>query len=135
MVRRVTASAPAGAASQLGGQPGPSQAPKRRAATLDDLNLLARHLAELVEVPEDVCQDILAGAMVLEAKAGDVFLRQGETDTEAFFVLKGRVVVKREEEDVVLRAAEARRTVWRYSPLLPELRARAPPLPGNFSRF
>ena len=35
--------------------------------------------------------------MVLEAKAGDVLLRQGETEKETFFVLKGRVVVKREE--------------------------------------
>ena len=39
----------------------------------------------------------LAGAVVLEVAAGDVLLRQGETDDEAFFVLKGRVVVKREE--------------------------------------
>ena len=30
-------------------------------------------------------------------RAGDVLLRQGETDRTAFFVLKGRVVVKREE--------------------------------------
>jgi hypothetical protein len=35
--------------------------------------------------------------MVLEAKAGDVLLRQGETENESFFVLKGRVVVRREE--------------------------------------
>ena len=34
---------------------------------------------------------------VLEVAAGDVLLRQGETDKDAFFVLKGRVVVKREE--------------------------------------
>ena len=34
---------------------------------------------------------------MLEARAGDILLRQGETDDKAFFILKGRVVVKREE--------------------------------------
>jgi hypothetical protein len=34
---------------------------------------------------------------VLEVAPGDVLLRQGETDNHAFFVLKGRVVVEREE--------------------------------------
>ena len=51
----------------------------------------------MASVSEETRQSILAGAMVLEAKAGDVLLRQGETDKAAFFVLKGRVVVKREE--------------------------------------
>ena len=71
--------------------------PKSRPAALDDLDLLARHLTELAAAPKEIRQAILAGAMVLEAKAGDVFLRQGETEKVAFFVLKGRVVVKREE--------------------------------------
>jgi hypothetical protein len=35
--------------------------------------------------------------MVLDVSADHVFLRQGETDKHAFFVLKGRVVVEREE--------------------------------------
>ncbi len=97
VVRRVTASAPADDASRLRGEGGASQRPKSRAATLNDLDLLGRELPELASVPQEVRQDILADAMVLEAKAGDVFLRQGEADTVAFFVLKGRVVVKREE--------------------------------------
>jgi len=42
-------------------------------------------------------KSILAGAMVLEAKAGDVLLRQAETENVSFFVLKGRVVGRREE--------------------------------------
>jgi Ni/Fe-hydrogenase subunit HybB-like protein len=97
VVRRVTSSAPAGDGSRLRGGGGESQKPKSRAATLSDLDLLARDLPELASVPHEVRQNTLAGAMVLEAKAGDVFLRQGEADTVAFFVLKGRVVVKREE--------------------------------------
>ena len=97
VVRRVTASAPAGDTLRLLGERGDSQRPKSRAATLSDLDLLGRDLAELASVPQEVRRNILAGAMVLEAKAGDVFLRQGEADKAAFFVLKGRVVVKREE--------------------------------------
>ena len=97
VVRRVTASAPAGDASRLRGEGGESQRPKSRAATLSDLDLLGRELAELASVPQEVRKHILVGASVLEAKAGDVFLRQGETDKTPFFVLKGRVVVRREE--------------------------------------
>jgi len=59
--------------------------------------LLARHLPELAAVSPQVRQDTLAGAMVLELAAGHVLLRQGEKDRAAFFVLEGRVVVKREE--------------------------------------
>jgi len=97
VVRRVTASAPAGDTSRLRGEGGESQTPKSRAAALGDLDLLAGHLAELATIPQEVRKNILTGAMVLEARAGDVFLRQGQTDKESFFVLKGRVVVKREE--------------------------------------
>ena len=97
VVRRVTATAPAGDAAPLGREAGAGQRPKSRAAALGDLDLLARHLAELSSVSEEVRQSVLAGAVVLEAKAGDIFLRQGETEKLIFFVLKGRVVVKREE--------------------------------------
>ena len=97
VVRRVTATAPASGASRLGGEQGASQTPKSRAAVPGDLDVLAGRLAEFATVPQEVRKNILAGAMVLEAKAGDVFLRQGETDKTTFFVLKGRVVVKREE--------------------------------------
>ena len=97
VVRRVTATAPASGASRLGGEQGASQTPKSRVAVPGDLDVLAGRLAEFATVPQEVRKNILAGAMVLEAKAGDVFLRQGETDKTTFFVLKGRVVVKREE--------------------------------------
>jgi len=95
VVRRVTASAPDTDFWRSNGQTG--AAPKSRPATLGDLDLLARHLAELASVPPELRQSVLAGALVLEAEAGDVFLRQGDADKVGFFVLKGRVVVKREE--------------------------------------
>ena len=52
VVRRVTASAPAGDASRSARGDGEQRPrPKSRAAALDDLDLLARHLAELASVP------------------------------------------------------------------------------------
>ena len=97
VVRRVTATAP-----QNGLPPGlPGQATarpmRRRPATLDDLDRLARHLPQFASVSLQVRQAILPSVTVMEVEAGDVLLRQGETDGDAFFVLKGRVVVEREE--------------------------------------
>jgi Ni/Fe-hydrogenase subunit HybB-like protein len=97
VVRRVTSYAPKGDAARLRGELGAGPQPKGRAATLDDLDLLARHLTEMASVPREQRQNLLSGAMVLEAKPGDVLLRQGEIEKVAFFVLKGRVVVRREE--------------------------------------
>src|ERR1700690_3475095 len=69
----------------------------RRPATPADMELLAVHLPELATVSEGERRACLAGATVLEAQAGDVLLHQGATEDEAFFILKGRVVVRREE--------------------------------------
>ena len=97
VVRRVTASAPTADASRAReGAAGPRQ-PSSRPATLADLELLACHLREMESVSREVREGILSGATVLKAGAGDVLLRQGETEDRAFFVLEGRVVVKREE--------------------------------------
>ncbi len=94
VVRRVTAtSSAAEAARHHGNQPMPSG----RLATLDDLNLLSRNLPELASVPLQLRQDALAGATVHELLPGHTLLRQGEKEKSAFFVLQGRVVVKREE--------------------------------------
>ncbi len=97
IVRRVTASAPQSELTQ--GLQGETTARpiNKRPATLDDLNLLARHLPQFASVSGEARRAILAGVMVVEANPGDVLLRQGATDREAFFVLKGKVVVKREE--------------------------------------
>jgi len=69
----------------------------RRPATPADMELLAVHLPELATVSDGERRACLAGATVLEAQAGDVLLHQGATEDEAFFILKGRVVVRREE--------------------------------------
>ncbi|MBI2813991.1 MAG: polysulfide reductase NrfD [Opitutae bacterium] len=97
VVRRVTASVPTGETAW----PWPGAAAPEpvtgRAATLEDLDLLARHLPELAFVPAADRRSCLAGATVLEVAARTILLHQGGTDTDAFFILKGRVVVKREE--------------------------------------
>lgn len=98
VVRRVTSSAPSREASRL--LKTCAVAPHEnagRAATHGDLNLLTLHLPELASVPWEARTKVLTGATVLEVNAGDVLLRQGETDDEAYFILEGRVVVKREE--------------------------------------
>jgi Ni/Fe-hydrogenase subunit HybB-like protein len=93
VIRRVTAS---GSAAELatgtdaGNRTG-------RAATLADLEQLASDLPELAAVPPAGRERALLGASVIEVNAGDVLLRQGTTSPFAFFVLTGRVVVKRTE--------------------------------------
>jgi Ni/Fe-hydrogenase subunit HybB-like protein len=94
VVRRVTSTTSATEAARLQGD---APTPPGRPATLEDLELLARHLPELASVSSQVRKDTLAGAMVLELAAGHVLLRQGEKENEAYFVLQGHVVVKREE--------------------------------------
>jgi Ni/Fe-hydrogenase subunit HybB-like protein len=96
VVRRVTA-----LRSDSNGAPsGPSQrlkAPAERPATMADLELLAGLLRELKFVPALTRRDVLTSSTILDVAPGDVLLRQGGTDRYAFFVLKGRVVVEREE--------------------------------------
>ncbi len=94
VVRRVSASPPGSSSVPRSSS---AHVPSSRAATQADLNWLASHLTEVSSVPAEVCQSVLADTRVLEADPGDVLLRQGESDTEVFFVLEGRVVVKREE--------------------------------------
>ncbi len=97
VVRRVTASLPLSEVTQrLGGALAPKPAVKR-AATAEDLELLARHLPEFAAVPDAVRREILPRVTVLDVAPGDVVLRQGETDKDAFFVLSGRIVVEKEE--------------------------------------
>jgi Ni/Fe-hydrogenase subunit HybB-like protein len=96
IVRRVTA-VPVGAGHRQTGGSSPAAAPTSRAATLKDLELLEKHLPELAAVPLVDRLSCLAGATVLDVEGGEVLLAQGEQDESAFFVLDGRVVVKREE--------------------------------------
>jgi CRP-like cAMP-binding protein len=97
VVRRVTALVPkSGTAPPRDGSLTPKPA-SQRAATLADLELLTRYLPEIVSVSSETRLSILSGLVVQDLSAGEVVLRQGETDHHAFFVLKGRVVVEREE--------------------------------------
>jgi len=78
----------------------PEAAPRpipSRPATLADLGLLAQSLPELAAVPLEDRMASLAGASILRAGPGDVLLRQGSMDKDAFLVISGRVVVRRAE--------------------------------------
>jgi CRP-like cAMP-binding protein len=96
VVRRVTSSASAGVGSREAGG-APARPPQRRAATAEDLVALTRYLPEIGTVPMELRQRLLPMAEVLEVEPGDALLRQGETSDKAFFILRGCVVVKRQE--------------------------------------
>jgi CRP-like cAMP-binding protein len=93
VVRRVTAS---GSAVELQGGADVGEA-AGRPATAADLAELARLVPEFDGLTAEQRTRALAGAAVLEVAAGDCLLRQGTSSKQAFFVLQGRVVVKREE--------------------------------------
>ena len=97
VVRRVTATLPLGEVTRRLGGKIETRAAVKRPATADDLALLERYLPEFGAIPAAVRQEMLLRVMVVEAAPGDILLRQGETDKDAFFVLKGRVVVEKEE--------------------------------------
>ena len=97
VVRRVSAVVPHGAGDPISKSAELSQAASSRPATLADLELLSGFLTELKTVSTEIQRDILPSLTVVEVEKGHVFLRQGETDKHAYFVLNGRVVVKREE--------------------------------------
>lgn len=92
-IRRVTATKPAGDKEIIDSR-GPAPG---RDATLHDMEVLGRHLPELASVGTQLRESCLIGATVVEAAPGEAILRQGAKDNEAYFVLEGRVVVKREE--------------------------------------
>jgi CRP-like cAMP-binding protein len=60
--------------------------------------MLARYLPELALVSEADRRASLALATHMEVIPGDMLLRQDARDTDVFFVIKGHVVVKREED-------------------------------------
>jgi Ni/Fe-hydrogenase subunit HybB-like protein len=97
VVRRVTAIVPKGVATRWPASATASNTALQRPATLDDLDLLARYVPEFASVSNETRAGILPCLAVLDVASGDVLLRQGETEKDAFFVLRGRVVVEREE--------------------------------------
>ena len=126
VVRRVTAIAPASGAAQLQGATDGSRKLPARPATLGDLELLARYLPEFESVSKEVRQSVLAGATILDVKAGDVLLRQGETETDVYFVLKG---------GCASRAAPCRASSLARFPRWLASRARPRPPPRNPPKF
>ena len=100
VIRRATASKILVSDQDGQGHPGPGKAARdrfQRQATLADLDRLIDRLPEFREVPLEERQKCLAGALHLDVAAGEVLLRQGETSQEAFWVIEGKVVVRREE--------------------------------------
>lgn len=98
VIRRVTATS---SSDEVTRRPGATAdagtAVQKRPATLEDLELVERHMPEFSSVTKATRDEILPDLGVWDVGAGDVLLRQGETDKHAFFVLRGRVVVEREE--------------------------------------
>ncbi len=96
VVRRVTSSTtPSAGFSGLGKALAPPS--KRRAATMEDLEVLAQDLLEMASVPVEMRRRVLPMAEVLEVQSGGALLQQGETDDRAFLILSGSVVVVRQE--------------------------------------
>ena len=95
VIRRVTASAHTGEAAAI--RAAKLVSAHRRTATLDDLDLLSCHFPEVASLSDDERKMCLVDATVFDVATGDVLLKQGDTDYHAFFVLNGRIVVKREE--------------------------------------
>jgi Ni/Fe-hydrogenase subunit HybB-like protein len=97
VVRRVTATPRGHETAWAQAQTRPLGAVASRPATPTDLTELEHSLPELASVGTEARQKLLRGAAVLTVPAGQVILRQGDTDHEAFLVLAGWIVVKREE--------------------------------------
>jgi len=97
VVRRVTSVAPGNEQNTVSPRAPGYTVESTRAATLADLDLLAEHLPQLNSVPVNLRKEILSGAVIRTVAPGEAILRQGETGGDAYFVLEGRVVVKREE--------------------------------------
>lgn len=95
IVRRVTSREP-GSVSGISttGQ----RAFTTRPATQEDWETLRRYFTELHSVSPEVQQEVIRTSVVMSGNAGDCFLRQGDVDDKAFFILKGCVVVQREED-------------------------------------
>ena len=97
VVRRVTSSPLRRRWTVRAGRARLRQPSKRRAATLEDFDLLVAPSAGNGHGAGGTRQRVLPMAEVLEAQTGDALLRQGETGERAFFILRGSVVVVREE--------------------------------------
>ncbi len=97
VVRRVTALVPQTGVTRQAGYAHTAHPASSRPATLADLELLTRQLPQFESVSLATRREVLPSLTVLQVEAGDILLRQGEINPDAFFVLQGRVVVERQE--------------------------------------
>jgi Ni/Fe-hydrogenase subunit HybB-like protein len=97
VIRRATTSANGDVARGLERSTSVPQRIPYRGATAGDLALLARHLPEIAALSDEERRACTAGATVLDVEAGEILLHQGAVENDAFFVLKGRVVVRRDD--------------------------------------
>src|SRR5262249_13430644 len=58
---------------------------------------LAQRLPQFGLVPKETREAVIPSMTVQDVAPGDVLLSQGELDKTVFFVMKGRVIVEREE--------------------------------------
>ncbi len=98
VVRRVTAHAPLhGGEGARKAEVGELKPFVKRPATLEDLEELDRLLPEFEGVSMEMRRTILPELDVIDLEKGDILLRQGDTDSDAYFVFEGRVVIEKEE--------------------------------------
>jgi len=96
VIRRATAYPASEDGPPEGGAAG-SRRVVQRTAHVADLDRLVQCLPELAGVSIEERRVFLASAVVMVVPTGGILLHQGETDNDAFFVLQGRIVVKRRE--------------------------------------
>ena len=96
IVRRITSSGPP-ATGELEGSGRTPDLGAYRAATLDDFTRLAEPTPPFGAVSKDILKECLPSAMVFEVSPGTAVVRHGDKHSDAFFILKGRVAVGRNE--------------------------------------
>jgi CRP-like cAMP-binding protein len=69
-----------------------------RAATLEDMDLLAAHMPALAKMSYKEKEDLAAHTLVADAPTGTPILLRGEISDSAYFILQGQAVAGREEK-------------------------------------
>jgi hypothetical protein len=77
-----------------------------RSALPADINLLAMHLPTLADWSRKAREQLAAQTRFYEAPAGTALVRQGETSDAAYFLIDGRTIASRQEEDDAERVLE-----------------------------
>ena len=77
-----------------------------RAAVMADIDLLAVRLPILAGLSLQARRDLAVQARVYDVPAGTAIVRQGEASSAAYFLLDGRTVAVRQDEDAAERVLE-----------------------------